>query len=80
MEDIAELERVQTKLAEKHDRYLNDISKTGRDLYNVTQDQLNNLYTQRSNEIEALTRRRQEMAEQIGISGYGNYVQWNDRD
>jgi len=80
MEDIAELERTQAKLAEKHDRYLNDISKTGRDLYNVTQDQLNNLYTQRSNEIEALTRRRQEMAEQIGISGYGNYVQWNDRD
>jgi len=80
MEDISELERIQTKLAEKHDRYLHDISKTGRDLYNVTQDQLNNLYTQRDNEIEALTRRRQEMAEQIGISGYSNYVWWNDRD
>lgn len=80
MEDISELERTQTKLAEKHDRYLHDISKTGRDLYNVTQDQLNNLYTQRDNEIEALTRRRQEMAEQIGISGYSNYVWWNDRD
>ena len=80
VEDISELERTQTKLAEKHDRYLSDISKTGRDLYNISQQQLNNLYTQRDNQREMLTRRRQEMAEQIGISGYGNYVKWNDRD
>ena len=80
MEDIAELERQQTKLAEKHDRYLNDQTKTGRDLYNVTKEQLNNLQTTRSNQIEALTRRRQEMSEQIGVSGYGNYVSWNDKD
>ena len=80
MEDIAELERIQTRLSEQHDRYLKDISKTGRDLYNTTQSQLNNLYTARSNQAEALARRRQEMSEQIGISGYGNYVWWNDRD
>jgi len=63
MEDIAELERIQTILSDKHDRYLEDISKTGRDLYKITNDQLNNLYTQRDNYQEAVTRRLQEMRE-----------------
>ena len=80
MEDIAELERTQTKLSEQHDRYLKDISKTGRDLYNTTKSQLDNLYTARENQAEALRRRRQEMDEQLGISGLSNYVWWNDQD
>ena len=80
MQDIDMLEREQTKLGEQHDRYLSDITKTGRDLYNLTKKQLDNLYTQRSNYIEALARRQQEMAEQIGTSGYGNYVWWNSQD
>ena len=80
MEDIAELERVQTRLSEQHDRYLKDISKTGRDLYNTTKSQLDNLYTARENQAEALRRRRQEMDEQLGISGLSNYVWWNDND
>lgn len=80
MEDIAELERTQTKLQEQHDRYLEDISKTGRDLYEISNEQLNNLRTQLDNQREALARRRQEMAEQLQASGYTNYVWWNDKD
>ena len=80
MEDIDELERQQTKLSEKHDRYLEDISKTGRDLFNLTKEELNNLYTQRDNQQEVYRRRRQEMDEQLGISGLTNYVWWNDKD
>lgn len=80
MEDIAELERSQTKLQEQHDRYLEDISKTGRDLYEISNEQLNNLRTQLDNQREALARRRQEMAEQLQASGYTNYVWWNNKD
>ena len=80
MEDIAELERTQTKLQEQHDRYLEDISKTGRDLYEISNEQLNNLRTQLDNQREALARRRQEMAEQLQASGYTNYVWWNNKD
>jgi len=36
MEDIAESERIQEKLATKHERYLKDATKTGKDLYNIT--------------------------------------------
>ena len=80
MEDIAELERIQTILSDKHDRYLEDISKTGRDLYKITNDQLNNLYTQRDNYQEAVTRRLQEMREQITENELSNYVWWNGQD
>lgn len=80
MEDIAELERIQNTLSEKHDQYLEDIAKTGRDLYNLTNEQLNNLYTQRDNYQEALTRRLQEMREQITDNELSNYVWWNNED
>ena len=80
MEDIAELERIQNQISEKHERYLEDISKTGRDLYNLTQDELNNLYTQRDNYQEALTRRMQEMREQVEDSKVSQYAWWNDED
>lgn len=80
MEDIAELERTQTKLQEQHDRYLQDISKTGRDLYTTSNEQLNNLRTQLDNQREALVRRRQEMGEQLQASGYSRYVWWNSKD
>ena len=81
MEDIAELERIQNQISEKHERYLEDISKTGRDLYNLTQQELNNLYTQRDNYQEAFTRRMQEMREQLEAnSKYSQYVWWNDKD
>lgn len=80
MEDIAELERIQSILSEKHDQYLEDIAKTGRDLYNLTNEQLNNLYTQRDNYQEALTRRLQEMREQVTENELSNYAWWNDED
>ena len=80
VEDIKELERQQEILSEKHDQYLEDISKTGRDLYDISKKQLNNLYTQLDNEREMLVRRRQELEEQLNISGYLRYIWWNDRD
>jgi hypothetical protein len=46
MEDIAELERKQTKLQEDYEDYLQDQTKNGRDLYNLLIEQLGNLYTQ----------------------------------
>ena len=82
MEDIAELERTQTRLSEQHDRYLEDVSKSGRDLYNLTKAQLQNLLTQRDNYQEALERRIQEMREQITEADeeLTKYIWWNAED
>lgn len=80
MEDIAELERQQTILSDKHESLLEDINATGRDLYETTKAQLSNLYTQRDNYQEAVTRRTQEMQEQVTNSGFSDYVWWNSND
>ena len=80
VQDIEGLQRIQTRLSERHERYLNDINKTGRDIYNTSKEQLDNLETQKTNEQERLRRRTQEMNEQIGVSGYSNYVWWNPND
>jgi hypothetical protein len=44
MEDIAEYERKQTLLQTRYEMALEDSNKTGKDLYKITRDQLNNLY------------------------------------
>ena len=77
VEDINELERKQTRLAEQHDRYLKDTSKTGRDLYNLTNSQLSNLYTQYNNQSAAYQLRLQQMQEQLAASGLTGYINWN---
>jgi uncharacterized protein YfbU (UPF0304 family) len=43
MEDIAEYERQQTILQSKYDLALKDITKTGKDLFKLTQKELKNL-------------------------------------
>jgi len=50
VEDIEELEREQTKLQEDYEDYLQDQSKTGKDLYKLLVEQLGNLYTQLNNQ------------------------------
>lgn len=80
MEDIAESERTQEKLATKHERYLKDATKTGKDLYNITKQQMQNLNQQYAYQKQALAGREREMQEQINQSGYTNYIWWNNND
>ena len=80
MEDIAESERTQEKLATKHERYLKDFSKNGKDLYEITKLQIKNLDQQYKYQQQALAGREREMQEQIGQSGYTDYVWWNNND
>lgn len=80
MEDIAESERTQEKLATKHERYLKDATKTGKDLYNITKQQMQNLNQQYAYQKQALASREREMQEQINQSGYTDYVWWNNND
>ena len=80
MEDIAESERTQEKLATKHERYLKDSAKTGKDLYNITKQQMQNLNQQYAYQKQALAGREREMQEQINQSGYTDYVWWNNND
>ena len=82
VEDIAELERVQTKLQEDYEDYLIDEAKTGKDLYNLLIQQLGNLYTQLDHQTFALEKREQEMREFMDTTNkYDDYLwyNWEDR-
>ena len=82
VEDIAELERVQTKLQENYEDYLIDEAKTGKDLYNLLIQQLGNLYTQLDHQTFALEKREQEMREFMDTTNkYDDYLwyNWEDR-
>ena len=83
MEDIAEEERQQTIIQAKYDLTLKDLSKTGRDLYNLTRDELSSLQTQLDAQNTAYLKRLQQMGELqtlVNAKGYGQYLQWNQKD
>lgn len=81
VEDIAELERIQTKLQEEYDDYLKDQSKNGRDLYNLLIKQLGNLYTQLDHQTFALEQREREMREFMDTTNkYDEYLSYNWQD
>ena len=82
VEDIAELERIQTKLQEDYEDYLIDDTKTSKDLYNLLIQQLGNLYTQLDHQTFALEKREQEMREFMDTTNkYDDYLwyNWEDR-
>ena len=82
VEDIAELERIQTQFQEDYDDYLTDQSKTGRDLYNLLVKQLGNLQAQLDHQTFALEKREQEMREFMDTTNtYDDYLwyNWDDR-
>lgn len=83
MEDIAEEERQQSIIQAKYDLTLKDLSKTGRDLYNLTRDELSSLQTQLDAQNTAYLKRLQQMGELqtlVNAKGYGQYLQWNQND
>ena len=83
MEDIAEYERQQTIIQSKYELALNDLGKTGRDLFNFTRQELRNLNTQYKAQSDALLKRTQQMGELqtlVNSKGYQKYVQWNQKD
>ena len=83
MEDIAEYERQQSIIQAKYDLYLKDISKTGKDLFKLTQKELVNLETQLDAQQAAQTKRLQQMMELqtlVNAKGYNKYVQYNQND
>ena len=81
VEDIAELERIQTKLQEEYDDYLEDQTKNGRDLYNLLIKQLGNLYTQLDHQTYALEQREREMHEFMDTTNqYDQYLSYNWTD
>ena len=82
VEDIAELERIQTQFQEDYDDYLTDQNKTGRDLYNLLVKQLGNLQAQLDHQTFALEKREQEMREFMDTTNtYDDYLwyNWTDR-
>ena len=82
VEDIAELERIQTQLEEQYEDYLADEAKTGQDLYKLLIQQLGNLYTQLDHQTFALEKREQEMREFMDTTNkYDDYLwyNWDDR-
>ena len=82
VEDIAELERIQTKLQEDYEDYLTDDAKTSKDLYDLLIKQLGNLYTQLDHQTFALEKREQEMREFMDTTNkYDDYLwyNWDDR-
>ena len=82
VEDIAELERIQTQFQEDYDDYLTDQNKTGRDLYNLLVKQLGNLQAQLNHQTFALEKREQEMREFMDTTNtYDDYLwyNWDDR-
>ena len=83
MEDIAEYERQQTIIQSKYELALNDLGKTGRDLFNLTRQELRNLNTQYKAQSDALLKRTQQMGELqtlVNSKGFQKYVQWNQKD
>lgn len=83
MDDIAEYEHQQVLLQSKYELYLKDVSKTGRDLYSLTKQELTNLKTQLNAQQAVQTKRLQQMGElqtQVNAAGYGKYVQYNQKD
>ena len=83
MADIESYERQQTALQKKYDLTLEDVSATGKDLYNLTKKELVNLETQLDAQETAYMRRLQQMGElqtQVNAAGYGQYIQWNQQD
>ena len=82
MEDIAELERDQKAIEEQYEDYLQDQSKTGKDLYNLLIKQLGNLYTQLNHQTFALEKREQEMREFMDVTNDQDkylWYNWQDR-
>ena len=83
MEDIAELQREQTKLQEEQNKILelgND-SDTGKDLYENLIKQMANLLTQKTYQSSVAGYRRQEMQEFMAANAqYGGYFRFNDQD
>ena len=83
MEDIAEYERQQTIIQSKYELALNDLGKTGRDLFNLTRQELRNLNTQYKAQSDVLLKRTQQMGELqtlVNSKGFQKYVQWNQKD
>jgi len=63
MADIESYERQQTAIQKKYDLTLEDVSATGKDLYNLTKKELVNLETQLDAQETAYMRRLQQMGE-----------------
>ena len=82
MEDIAEYERQQTLIQAEYKSTLEDSTKKGLDLYNLTRKELINLETQRDAQEAAYYKRMQQLGElyQINQTKYQDYAYWNQKD
>lgn len=91
LNDIAESERQQAIYAAKFEAALKDTSKTGRDLYNLTQQQLGKLISQRVGYEAQLEQRQKELAqlekdaskEKVGGkkgATFDKYARYNEQD
>ena len=78
VEDIAELERIQTKLQEKYEDYLTDDTKTGKDLYNLLIERLANLEAQKKLQESELDNRKLEMEQFMSdTNDFGDMLKYN---
>ena len=83
MEDIAEEEHKQTLIQSEYELAEKDLSKTGRDLYNLTKAELDTLQTQLSAQQFAFEKRLQQMNElqqKVEAEGFQDYLRWNSED
>ena len=83
MEDIAEEEHKQTLIQAEYELAEKDLSKTGRDLYDLTKAELDTLQTQLSAQQFAFEKRLQQMNElqqKVNAEGFQDYLQWNSED
>ena len=83
MEDIAEEERKQTEIQAKYELATKDLAKTGKDLFNLTKQELASLTTQLDAQNTAYLKRLQQMGELqtvVNSKGFQDYLQWNQKD
>ena len=81
VEDIAELERQQTRLDENLESLLHDNSSTLKEVYQVAVQQLGNLYAQLRSQETMLSKREQEMTEFMREANlFPEYLQYNWKD
>ena len=83
MEDIAEEERKQTEIQSRYELAVKDLTKTGKDLFNLTKQELASLTTQLDAQNTAFIKRTQQMGELqtlVNSKGFQDYLQWNQKD
>ena len=83
MEDIAEEEHKQTLIQSEYELATKDLTKTGRDLFNLTKAELETLNSQLEAQQFAFEKRLQQMNElqqKVVAEGFEEYLRWNGED